>query len=63
MSGEQWVHPYKDIGFLTRENRELFEQGIAPSSGLFAHPTHSTAMAIDLDDDDYFSVPEVLDEP
>ncbi|WP_233567088.1 DUF3905 domain-containing protein [Cohnella endophytica] len=63
MAGEQWVHPYKDIGFLTEENKDLFERGIAPNSGLFMHPTHSTAISIDMDDDDYFSVPEVLDEP
>lgn len=63
MAGEQWVHPFKDIGFRTRENRDLFEEGIAPASGLFMHPTHSTAFPMDLDDDEYFPVPEVLDEP
>ena len=63
MSGAQWVHPYKDIGFRTPENRDLFERGIAPSSGLFMHPTHSTDGSFDPDDDEHFLVPEVLDEP
>lgn len=63
MSGEQWVHPYKDIGFLTRENRDLFEKGIAPSSSLFMHPVHATSASAEFDEDEYFPVPEVLDEP
>jgi hypothetical protein len=74
MSGDQWVHPYKDIGFRTRENRDLFERGIAPASGLFMHPTKQTARPEsgarlgreDDEDDDfmrYFPIPEVLDEP
>jgi hypothetical protein len=25
MAGAQWVHPYRDIGFRTRDNRLLFE--------------------------------------
>lgn len=63
MAGETWVHPYKDIGFLTSENRDLFERGVA-SSRPFAHPMHSTAPAIDGDEDtSHPSVPEVLDEP
>ncbi|WP_239617826.1 DUF3905 domain-containing protein [Cohnella mopanensis] len=65
MAGDQWVHPYKDIGFRTSENRDLFERGIAPASGLFMHPTHATAQSINPDDDEEFLpvVPEVLDEP
>lgn len=63
MSGEQWVHPYKDIGFLTPENRELFEKGIAPSAGLFMHPVHATSASVEFDEDEYYPVPEVLDEP
>ena len=62
MAGEQWVHPYKDVGFLTSENRELFERGVT-SSRPFAHPTHSSASSIDPDDDTGYPVPEVLDEP
>nr|WP_246042187.1 DUF3905 domain-containing protein [Cohnella pontilimi] len=45
MAGEQWVHPYKDIGFRTRENRELFERGIRPQAGVFMHPTLQTSAA------------------
>ncbi|MDF2671452.1 MAG: hypothetical protein K0R67_3758 [Paenibacillus sp.] len=32
MAGEEWVHPFKDIGFQSEENREYFEQGIVPSA-------------------------------
>lgn len=63
MAGAQWVHPYKDIGFRTPENRDLFERGIAPSSGIFMHPTHSADGSFDPDDDGHLLVPEVLDEP
>lgn len=55
MAGEQWVHPYKDIGFRTRENRELFEEGILPRPGTFRHPTLQASAA---DEPEY-----VLDEP
>jgi hypothetical protein len=43
MAGDQWVHPYKDIGFQTTENREYFEQGIQPQNGIFMHPDKNTA--------------------
>lgn len=43
MAGEQWVHPYKDIGFRTRENRDYFERGIPPQSGIFMHPTQQVS--------------------
>jgi hypothetical protein len=47
MSGDQWVHPYKDIGFHTEENRDYFEKGILPdelSSGArFMHPDKDVA--------------------
>jgi hypothetical protein len=43
MAGDQWVHPFKDIGFQTTENREYFEQGIAPQSGIFMHPDKNVA--------------------
>lgn len=62
MAGEQWVHPYKDIGFRTRDNRDLFEKGIAPSTSMFMHPVHATSSPAEIDDE-YFPVPEVLDEP
>jgi hypothetical protein len=38
MAGEQWVHPYKDIGFRTPENLDLFEKGVLPQTGPFSHP-------------------------
>ncbi|MEX2461136.1 MAG: DUF3905 domain-containing protein [Paenibacillaceae bacterium] len=37
MAGDDWVHPFKDVGFQTTENREYFEQGIKPQSGIFMH--------------------------
>ncbi|WP_286893133.1 DUF3905 domain-containing protein [Thermobacillus sp.] len=43
MSGDQWVHPFKDIGFRTAENRRLFEEGIPPQSGIFMHPDKDVA--------------------
>jgi len=43
MSGDQWVHPFKDIGFRTAENRRLFEEGIPPQSGIFMHPDKDAA--------------------
>ncbi|MGO4270965.1 DUF3905 domain-containing protein [Paenibacillus sp. TAF58] len=38
MAGDEWVHPFKDIGFQSAENREYFEKGIVPQSGIFMHP-------------------------
>jgi hypothetical protein len=43
MAGDQWVHPYKDIGFQTEENRDYFERGIEPQSGIFMHPDKNAA--------------------
>lgn len=43
MSGDQWVHPYKDVGFQNTENRELFEKGIAPQAAPFMHPDRDVA--------------------
>jgi len=43
MSGDQWVHPFKDIGFRTEENRDLFEKGILPQAGRFMHPDKDVA--------------------
>ncbi|MFB9324760.1 DUF3905 domain-containing protein [Paenibacillus aurantiacus] len=45
MAGDEWVHPYKDIGFLTDENRDYFERGIAPAAGIFMHPDKNTSYA------------------
>lgn len=43
MAGDQWVHPFKDIGYLTEENRDWFERGIQPEAGQFFHPEHDAA--------------------
>ena len=43
MAGDQWVHPFKDIGFLTSENRDWFERGIPPEQGTFFHPEEDVA--------------------
>lgn len=43
MSGDDWVHPYKDVGFQTEENKELFEKGILPGPGQFMHPDKDVA--------------------
>jgi hypothetical protein len=37
MAGDEWVHPYKDVGFQTSENRDYFEKGISPQGGTFMH--------------------------
>jgi hypothetical protein len=68
MSGDQWVHPYKDIGFRTEENREYFEEGNPPQAGVFMHPTQQTSRPESRptkpeDLEDAYPVPEVLDEP
>lgn len=47
MAGDDWVHPYKDIGFQTAENRKYFEQGIAPESGIFTHPDKDVAYEVE----------------
>jgi hypothetical protein len=51
MAGDQWVHPYKDIGFQTKENRKYFEQGIPPQSGIFMHPDKNAAYEYGLTED------------
>ncbi|BBH21894.1 hypothetical protein Back11_32390 [Paenibacillus baekrokdamisoli] len=43
MAGDEWIHPYKDIGFLTSENRDYFEKGIMPKEGLFMHADKNSA--------------------
>lgn len=43
MAGDQWVHPFKDVGFQSTENRELFEEGIKPQSGIFTHADKNVA--------------------
>jgi hypothetical protein len=49
MSGDQWVHPFKDIGFQTEENRDYFERGIAPQGGMFMHPDKDVAYEANLE--------------
>lgn len=56
MSGDQWVHPFKDIGFRTAENRRLFEEGIPPQGGIFMHPDKDAAYKA-------FRSDEIRDEP
>ncbi|SDX90084.1 DUF3905 domain-containing protein [Paenibacillus sp. CF384] len=46
MAGNQWVHPYKDIGFLTSENLDYFEQKIPPQGGIYMHPDINVVSAI-----------------
>ncbi|MFD0716577.1 DUF3905 domain-containing protein [Paenibacillus sp. GCM10027626] len=48
MSGDEWVHPFKDIGFMTEENRNYFEQGIPPGNqgATFMHADKNSAFPI-----------------
>lgn len=43
MAGDEWVHPFKDIGFHTQENRDYFERGIPPQGGIYMHPDKDVA--------------------
>ncbi|MCZ8523885.1 MULTISPECIES: DUF3905 domain-containing protein [Paenibacillus] len=43
MSGDEWVHPYKDVGFQTAENRDIFERGVPPKGDRFMHPDKDVA--------------------
>jgi hypothetical protein len=43
MAGEEWIHPFKDVGFHTQENRDYFEKGISPKAGIFMHPFKDSA--------------------
>lgn len=49
MAGDEWVHPYKDIGFHTEENRDYFEKGIQPQGGIYMHPTKDVAYESNLE--------------
>ncbi|GAA4866591.1 hypothetical protein GCM10023310_52820 [Paenibacillus vulneris] len=46
MSGDEWVHPFKDIGFQSAENRDYFEKGIIPETGRFSHPDKNVAYPV-----------------
>ncbi len=52
MSGDEWVHPFKDIGFHTEENRAYFEKGIPPQAGIFMHPDKDVAYESNLENYD-----------
>ncbi len=52
MSGDQWVHPFKDIGFHTEENRDYFENGIVPQGRMFMHPDKDVAYETNLENYD-----------
>jgi len=43
MAGDEWVHPFKDIGFHTQENKDYFERGIPPKGGIYMHPDKDVA--------------------
>ncbi|OME80645.1 hypothetical protein BK120_18330 [Paenibacillus sp. FSL A5-0031] len=47
MAGDEWVHPFKDVGFLTAENRDIFEEGLQPQGGIFTHPDKNAAYGLD----------------
>ncbi|EFM11998.1 conserved hypothetical protein [Paenibacillus curdlanolyticus YK9] len=47
MAGDEWVHPYKDIGFLTADNRAIFEEGEQLQQGIFMHPDKDVGYAAD----------------
>jgi len=51
MAGDEWVHPYKDIGFHTEENRDYFENNVPPKGGIYMHPTIDVAYPHNLEDD------------
>jgi hypothetical protein len=51
MAGDEWVHPYKDVGFHTDENRDYFEKGVPPKGGIYMHPTIDVAHPANIDDD------------
>ncbi|WP_141501925.1 DUF3905 domain-containing protein [Paenibacillus luteus] len=47
MAGDEWVHPFKDVGFLTADNRDIFEMGQLPEGGIFTHPDKNAAYGLD----------------
>lgn len=57
MAGDEWVHPFKDIGFQSEENRDFFEKGIPLSASsspgaMFMHADKDVAFQADLDQAD-----------
>lgn len=51
MAGAEWVHPFKDVGFQTAENRDIFEKGLPPTGGVFMHPDKNAAYGVGDPDD------------
>jgi len=51
MAGDEWVHPYKDIGFRTEENRDYFENNVPPKGGIYMHPTIDVAYPYNSEDE------------
>ncbi|MGP4081887.1 DUF3905 domain-containing protein [Pseudalkalibacillus sp. R45] len=47
MSGDEWIHPYNDIGWNSTENRELAEENRIPKGSPFMHPTKDVSYARD----------------
>ncbi|MBH5319097.1 DUF3905 domain-containing protein [Paenibacillus sp. GSMTC-2017] len=47
MAGDEWVHPFKDIGFHSPVNREWFEEGLPPHQEGFTHPEENVVFGID----------------
>jgi hypothetical protein len=47
MAGDEWVHPFKDVGFHSKENRDYFERGIPPQGGIFMHPDKDVAYEVE----------------
>ncbi len=43
MSGDEWVHPFKDIGFHSAGNRAIFEDGEEAGPGFLNHPVQDSA--------------------
>lgn len=38
MSGNQWVHPTNDIGWIAEENQELLSKNNSDAEDIFMHP-------------------------
>lgn len=47
MSGPEWVHPTNDIGWNTKENRELIEGAERNKQERFSHPYIDTSYQAD----------------
>lgn len=47
MSGDEWVHPYNDIGWNSSENGELAEENHVPNGSPFMHPIKDVSYARD----------------